>query len=580
MSDKKGVHALVSGLHHFGVTDVVISPGSRNAPLIISLNRSGYFRCHSIPDERVAAFYALGMALASARPVAVVCTSGSAGINLAPALAEAYYLKVPVVAITADRPLEWTDQGNGQTIRQEGLFSNFIRGACHIIEQPKNVDEAWRNRREISKLFNSIRHEVPGPIHFNVPLSEPLYHTENYPPEAIPHFYERKSTAADPDAAFIADLRRQAAAAPKVMVLLGQMAPNPALAAAIKAMSTWPNVVILTETTSNVNGAGVVGTIDRVVMPLTDTDLLDELMPDLLITAGGMIVSKKVKALLREQPRLTHWHVSPHDRGLDTFRQLSLEIPYAPEAFFAALVAEGPFEAKSTYNARWRHMDALAAAGHQQYMDGLPWSDFAAFHILLKALPAPIALHMANSSPVRYVQLFGPRSGVTYHANRGTSGIDGSTSTAAGWARLRPDETAVLVTGDTAFLYDSNALWNKEFPRNLKICVVNNSGGGIFRIIDGPAKTEELEPFFEAHHPASIGDLTKAFGLAHYHADCAEALTQAVHAWLEHEGPAILEVATPARENAPILKGYFKEIAKHYADDRKVETAVSGREKN
>jgi len=564
MSDKEGVHALVMGLHHFGVEEVVISPGSRNAPLIISLNRCGYFRCHSIPDERVAAFYALGMALASGRPVAVVCTSGSAGINLAPAVAEAYYLKAPIIAITADRPLDWTDQGNGQTIRQDGLFANFVRGSYHLIEHPKNEDEAWRNRREISTLFNSILHDIPGPIHFNVPMSEPLYHTTSYPPESKPHFYHRKKVQTAPPAQLIGDLRHAMAQHEKVMVLLGQMSPNPGMAEAIKAISDWPNVVVLTETTSNVNGAGVVGTIDRVVMPIADAEGLNELMPDLLITAGGMIVSKKIKAQLRAQPQLIHWHVSPHDRGLDTFRHLSEEIPLTPEAFFGALVKGGPPAVHSHYNALWRRTEELAGQAHHSYMKDLSWCDFSAFHHLMPHLSSPVALHMANSSPVRYVQLFGPQAGVTYHANRGTSGIDGCTSTAAGWAKLRPDQPTVLITGDTAFLYDSNALWNKDLPANLKICVINNSGGGIFRIIDGPSKTAELEPFFEAHHPASLGDLAKAHHVTHFAASDPATLHENAPKWLAHQGCAILEIHTPAIENAGALKAYFKHIAHHY----------------
>ncbi len=561
MSDKEGVQGLVFAAHHYGVEHVVICPGSRNAPFTISFNRSGMFTCHSIADERVAGFYALGLALASGKPVVVVCTSGSAGINLGPALAEAYYLRVPLIAITADRPLAWTDQGNGQTIRQEGLFANCIRGAYTVIERPANRDEYWWNRRKISELFNVALTTNPGPVHFNVPLTEPLYHTAHCIPQA-----NRWYTAVHLSAKMDADLLRffrKGLQVQKVMLLVGQMPELPGLAPLVQKLAAMPNVVVLSETTSNLHAAGVISTIDRIITSISDDSKLASLMPDVLISFGGMVVSKKIKSLLRSHPPVQHWRVHPNDQGLDTYQSLTHEVAMSPLDFLEQLL---PMKvSQSDYRAQWQNLNSLAQEAHTDYLQHVPWSDFKAFDCLMPHVQGARVLHMANSSPVRYVQLFGNTQGMTYHANRGTSGIDGSTSTAAGWAKYSPDSSHLLITGDMAFLYDSNALWNAGFPQNLKIVVINNKGGGIFRIIEGPDSTEELETFFEAHHPADISHIAAAYNVAHFEASDEASMREVLPVFMQSKGSGILEVHTPPTKNASVLKSYFTHIAAHFA---------------
>jgi 2-succinyl-5-enolpyruvyl-6-hydroxy-3-cyclohexene-1-carboxylate synthase len=573
MSNKKGVQTLVMAAQHYGVEHVVICPGSRNAPFTISFNRCGLFKCHSIADERVAAFYALGMALATSKPVIVVCTSGSAGINLGPAIAEAYYLKAPLIAITADRPKAWVDQGNGQTIRQEGLFENYICGSYSLDENPENADLAWMNHREISKLFNRVM-QGHGPIHFNVPLSEPLYDTAALDMASSLAFYRRAGLSAKLEARESEEFAAQFQQARKVMLLVGQMHDDHAVSKVVTQLAALPNVVVLTETTSNIGSPSVISTIDRLIMSIHSAEALKGLMPDLLITLGGMVVSKKIKALLRSHKPSRHWHVNEHDEGLDTYTSLSVEVSLAAATFLQALLHTKDID--SDYAETWRKLKTLAEAGHQTYVNSMPWSDFSAVKHILQQLKSPLTLHMANSSPVRYVQLFGAQADLIYHANRGTSGIDGSTSTAAGWAKARPHEEVLLLTGDTAFMYDSNALWNRGLPENFKIIVINNEGGGIFRIIDGPAGTQELETFFEAHHPANIERLASAFDLPHFHANDEAGLIHVLPRFFAVRGAALLEVRTPAKRNAAVLKNYFKHIRTHLEGEGLPESAQAG----
>ncbi|MFN2428955.1 MAG: 2-succinyl-5-enolpyruvyl-6-hydroxy-3-cyclohexene-1-carboxylic-acid synthase, partial [Cryomorphaceae bacterium] len=484
ISDKQGVYTLIAACKEFGIRDVIICPGSRNAPITISFNRSGFFECYSLADERSAAFYALGMSLASNRPVALVCTSGSAVANFAPAMAEAYYLRVPLIAITADRPLAWTDQGNGQTIRQTGIFENFSVNGFSLISEPQSRDDIWLNRRMLSQCFNDALHRKKGPVHINVPLAEPLYGTQTYPADLKTVFYKSVKPTATLSAENEDHYAKKISAAKKVMILPGQGMPNEVVNAILEKWAELPNTVILTETTSNTAVSKAVDTIDRLVMPVKDDAVFEDIMPDILISFGGYVVSKKIKALLREFQVTEHWHLNEYDSGLDTFQNLTDEILVNPVHFLQRVIqkVEKP---TGTYRDIWQNLKSESQKAHDEYISTIAYSDFMAFREVLEQIPGTSNLHMANSTPVRYVQLFGHQKTLNYFGNRGTSGIDGCTSTAAGFAIKTPKEQNVLVTGDTAFLYDSNAFWNRKFPENLKVIVINNSGGGIFRIIPG-----------------------------------------------------------------------------------------------
>lgn len=565
LSDKGGVITLIEACHSFGVKDIVICPGSRNAPLTVSFNQSGLFTCHSIVDERVAAFYALGMSIATKAPVAVVCTSGSALLNFAPAVAEAFYQKVPVIAISADRPLEWTDQGNGQTIRQEGALDNFVLDGFSVLCEPTNMDEQWRNKRKLSEAFNKALNQNRGPIHINVPLAEPLYDTLPNKDFGKTKFFTTIQPELRTAQNAISELGQSLNAQKRVMILIGQMDPNPELNEALKVWVNHPDVVILSETTSNIDCPGVIDTIDRIIMSEINPDKIQELMPDALITLGGFVVSKKIKAVLRQfQPKL-HFHLSEYDQTVDTYQCLSAHIKSKAAPFLNAIFPA--LTDKSTeYNQTWSRIDQRCTEGHDSYMAQLPYSDFAAFKTLLNGNLGFDALHLSNSSPVRYTQLFGKEKGVPQYANRGTSGIDGCTSTAAGFAKKASDKQHLLITGDVSFMYDSNALWNAEFPENLKIVVINNGGGGIFRIINGPSTTSELEPFFETQHPVKIQALAEAHDIPYIGCSGESELTESVSKLAASKGKTILEIKTPKTLNDGVLKGYFAHIRKYLED--------------
>jgi len=560
LSDKKAVQHFVQLLSALGLKRVVICPGSRNAPLTISFNRHPDFICTSIRDERSAAFFALGQSIELQQPVAVVCTSGSASLNFAPAIAEAYYQRVPLIVITADRPVEWTDQGDGQTIDQKNIYSNYIRKSYNLFGDTEHQDELWYNDRCVNEGFLFATQKDKGPVHFNLPFREPLYGQK----EAENTFLKKQDKSAFERRLTTETLKRlteQFNAAEKVMVLTGQHLPNDEFEHQVKKIAGFNNTIVLTESTSNIHDCNFVSNIDRCISTLSENEAKD-MMPYLLITVGGAIVSKRIKALLRKYKPAHHWNVDRYDAAMDTYQSLTDPLYMDATAFLKQLLPHLQPRA-SGYRDVW-----LACTMHRKektaaFYNNCPFSDFYAFGTILKHLPKETTLHLSNSSPIRYAQLFD--SPVIYKtwSNRGTSGIDGCTSTAMGSAFANPDKPFVLITGDVAFYYDINGLWNNAPIENLKIILINNGGGNIFRIIPGPAGTEELKPYFETSMKTNAGSIAKHFNWNYFSAKDKNSLDDSLVQFFNSKTKrCILEIFTDPVHSPEVLDQYWHYLKK------------------
>jgi 2-succinyl-5-enolpyruvyl-6-hydroxy-3-cyclohexene-1-carboxylate synthase len=557
-SDKQGIRDLVEVCAQKGLRYIVISPGSRNAPLTISFSEHPQIKCISIADERSAAFFALGMAQQLGEPVAITCTSGTAALNYAPAIAEAYYQHIPLLVLTADRPNEWTDQADGQTIRQRNIFSNYIRASFELPQTPKTTDELWHNSRLVSEAINACMGPTKGPAHINIPLTESLYGQSAYN-EPLPKSIHLHSTAKTLPDDTISALAKTWNSASKKLVIVGLMAPNEALNDILGTIADDDSVAVISETTSNLNNDAFNACIDRVILTVVPSEE-EAFAPDLLVTLGGPVISKKIKSFLRTHKPKAHWHIDATDTNVDTYQSLTDGIQLAPENFLSQLQPHIE-KCESDYKATWKTRDNRSEGLHQSYIATAPFCDLKAIDILLQHMPKGGQVQLGNSTPVRYAQLFKHAQDHVHYANRGTSGIDGSTSTAAGAAYVNNTMTT-LITGDMSFFYDSNALWNQHLTGNLRIVLINNGGGGIFRIIDGPSSTDHLEEFFETKHEYRAEYIAKAFNVPYYQCDSAESLEQTLTRFYEphDDRPVILEIVTPGEENALVLRNYFKHL--------------------
>ena len=549
ISDKKSVQQILAYLNHYGIENVVISPGSRNAPLTLSLNNST-FQTFSIVDERSAAFFALGLAQQSKKPVAITCTSGTALLNYAPAIAEAFYQRIPLVVLSADRPEEWLDQGLGQTIDQKEVYKNFIDQSVHLKGESCSIEEKEQNEVLLRSAFSLLALPSPGPIHINIPLNEPLYNTVEGPNiEIEPHEKTRINNIEE-----LADVRSSLAMADRVLILSGLLDPNKELDHELEKFALRENVLVMTETSSNLYSEQFLPCTDRMVFHFEDQEI-KEFQPDVLITLGTNLVSKKIKQILLENPPKYHWHIDPNGREVNTFKCLTRSVCLEPLKFLKSL-HDIP-EQSSSYKEKHHHQEKENIEKHLEFLKICEYSDMKVFGEVLTHIPNGSMLQMGNSSVIRYVQLFNQRQDLTYFANRGTSGIDGCTSTAIG-AAYASDRPTTFISGDVAFFYDSNALWNKYIPKNFKIIIINNAGGGIFRIIPGPKTTGLMEEYFETRHQLNASHLAIMYGLNYLEADDLITTRDALKELYSNDDPAILEIFTPAEKNDNLLRSYFE----------------------
>ena len=561
------------------IRDIVISPGSRNAPLTISFTENPFFNCFSIVDERSAAFFALGMAQQQQHPVAVVCTSGSALLNYYPAIAEAFYSTIPLLVISADRPPYKIDVGDGQTIRQDHVFHRHIGYSAHLrldvvhareriaAYAPKLLEENQEavqeyNLLEINKAITVLL-QKKLPVHINVPFEEPLYETQGAILKGPGKMISPKHDSQDaPDA--MEAFSEIWSTAKKKMVLVGVSHPNTVEKAYLDILGADPSVIVLTETTSNLHHPNFFPSIDSIIFPIEKSKESDKLFkalqPDVLLTFGGLIVSKKVKAFLRRYRPEHHWHVDTI-KAYDTYFSLSKHYRSDPNTFFRTLFKTAEKKLGSTYFERWNAVRKQYENRRERYIERIPFSDFLVFSHLFKRIPDRYQVHLANSSTVRYAQLFDLNKTLRIYCNRGTSGIDGSTSTAVGAAFYDSNPT-ILITGDLSFYYDSNAFWNNYVRKDFRIILINNSGGGIFRILPGNDGSEKFETFFETVQDQQALYLCKQFGITYTKASTEKELANALTEFFEpSDGPQLLEVITPRKANNTILLAYFDFIS-------------------
>ena len=403
LSDKTAARDLLEISKRNSIDHVIFSPGSRNTPLIISFANDATFRCISIPDERSAAFFALGLAQQIKKPVILSCTSGSALLNYAPAIVEAYYQKIPLIIVSADRPGEWIDQSDSQTIRQFDIFKNYIKASYELVQESLHDDDLWSNRRKISEAIHLSTNDIPGPVHINVPFREPLYNTvseENWDFKCISSVATRPIISDE----VMEELVQEWKSYDRKLIICGQIAPKNGIAPLLNNILRDETVSVLSETTSNIFGSKFNTSIDRVITTFNQEEA-SYFSSTLIITMGGALISKKIKALIRRLKPKAHWHVGIEYLYVDIFQSMTRQISISPLSFLKQINPH--IESRTSgFQSFWLHRSCLTSQRHAKFMDSCIWSDLKVFDIVLKKLPENSHLHMGNSSPVRYVQLF------------------------------------------------------------------------------------------------------------------------------------------------------------------------------
>ena len=491
-SNKENVNILTALLVAHGIHHAVVCPGSRNAAIVHNLNECPDIACYPVTDERSAGFYALGMTQALNEPVAVCVTSGTALLNLAPAVAEAYYQHRPLVVISADRPQQWIDQLDGQTLPQTDALGRFVRRAVSLPE-PHNAETRWYCNR----LVNEALIEKHAPIHINVPITEPLF---QFSTPQLP--VERKIDFLPADATNITltHICRMFLQAKRPMLIAGQPM-NPLM--------------------------------DEAVVQIGDDE---SYVPDFVLYTGGSIVSKRLKHFLRKAKE--SWVVNREGEVTDTFMNLTNVIQADPEVV-ADLIRFNLEEVPHPFVQKW---EALLAEIRQKVEEEEPaYSQAAAVKYFEKQRGENI-VHYANSMAIRLANIY---SKTPVYCNRGVNGIEGSLSTAAGFSVVA-DEMVFCVIGDLSFFYDQNALWNQNLRGNFRILLLNNGKGGIFDMLPGLEQSPARDKYVSAEHPAKAEGICQQNNVGYRRAENMEQMRQGID-WLlttESEHPMLLEVLT------------------------------------
>jgi 2-succinyl-5-enolpyruvyl-6-hydroxy-3-cyclohexene-1-carboxylic-acid synthase len=550
-SDKKSILELVALLIKHEINNIVVCPGSRNSPLVHTLVNHPFFTCYTITDERSAAFFALGRALHGGKPVAVCCTSGTAVLNMHPAVAEAFYQQVPLLIISADRPQSWIGQMDGQTIPQPGVFGSLIKKSVNLPEVHTD-EELWYCNRLINEAILAMNHHGKGPAHINVPLAEPLFRfkTKELPEVRMINRYQGLNVY-DKD---YNELITRLNSYNKRLMVVGQMTLIYLFDKRYNKQ-LYKHFAWFTEHLSNRTIPGQpIKNFDALLFSLNAEQQV-KLQPELVITYGGHIVSKGLKKYLRTNPPKEHWHISRNGEIADLFGALTTVIEMDPFEFLEKI--SGLLDNKPTqYPMMWENLSKALPEPQ------LPYSEVAAIGSLLKLLPEVCVLHLANSSTVRYAQLFTIPETIEVCGNRGTAGIDGSLSTALGYATAS-DKLNFIVIGDLSFFYDMNALWIKNVGSNVRIFLLNNGGGEIFQTLPGLEMSSKSHDAVTGTHSTSAKGWALERGFTYITANDSKELEEAMPLFVhpeQTERPLLLEIFTDGEEGVKLYKSYFNEL--------------------
>lgn len=551
-SNKIIIQILSDILIQLNIKNIVLSPGSRNAPFFIHFFNHPNFNCYNIVDERSAGFIALGMSQCIKQITVLCCTSGSASVNYYPAIVEAFYQNIPLLIITADRPKEYVDIFDGQTIRQYKIFHKHTYGNFEILEKKSYIDNYQKIKQAIL-----ICMDKQGPVHINMPLSEPLYeiNTQQYSLIKNIKIKKKKYIYKNINWELIKNIWINSK---KIMFLCGMQNNTKIIENQLTILQKYhKSIIVLCESTSNLKNSKFIQHIDSIIFNLNKNQI-DQLAPDLLITLGQNIISKKIKSFLRIGNIINHWHIDTHWFP-NTYFCLTEKINLPINFFLKKLIEIMP-KNTSNYQKMWKKLEKKRILYDINFMKKIAFSDLKVYNILSKKIPKKYIIQFGNSLPIRYAQIFNFYKFKSVFCNRGVSGIDGSLSTSIGFS-IKSKDPVIIIIGDLSFFYDINAFWNNYIPSNFRLILINNSEGNIFKFINTSMSNKLLENFFIAKHNNNAKKIAKHFNIKYYYTSSYNKLIKILNIFfITSKTPKILEINTSSSQNAQILTNYMQKM--------------------
>ena len=557
---------LVETLARLGVTHAVISPGSRSTPLTMALARHPGIEAIPVLDERSAAFFALGLARRTHRPVVLLCTSGTAGANYFPAVIEAQESGVPLLVITADRPPEMRECRSGQTIDQQKLFGRHVN-FYHELAVPEVALKLLRYLRQtVAHAVERTQWPVAGPVHLNAPFRDPLPPVEDGTAAGL----KQKIGAKFFDHLAPVPMMKGPAEIPELpqskrgLIITGPaQPPDPgrfAMRVELLALKTgWP---VLADSLSPLRSFSAPGQpfITAYDILARNGKLMQKLRPDFVLCLGGWPISKSLRAWL-EQCDAPTWIISESDKNQDALHGRARTFHTSVETLAERLSER---EVDIAYCTDWACAEALVRTELNRKLTATKWMfEGKAAWLLSALLPEYTPVFVANSMPVRDLEYFWSENdrGHVIYCNRGANGIDGTLSTALGMAH-GSDQPAVLLTGDLALLHDTNGFLSApKLKGSLTIVLINNRGGGIFEHLPVAQDNPNFEEFFATPQQVDFRKLGSAYGVAHTQVRDWKHFASLVSK-LPKSGVRVLEIRTDRKRDAAFRKQLLAEAAR------------------
>lgn len=561
-SEKRNVLQLLSLLKAHNISRFVVSPGSRHIPIVISMECDPFFKLYSVVDERSASFFAIGLIQRFNEPVGIICTSGTASANYCSAINECLYQELPLLVITADREEALRDQHEDQMIRQSNMYANIAKMVANL-PLVNTERDAWFNNRLINEALLELNHHGCGPVQINIPVPE---HLDPFTTQELPR--ERKISRFDLDSVKW-DVVSQRLRNKKIMIVCGEgFVLTESQRNVIESFAQKYDAVILSDKMSNCHTSVSVENAFAVMQALSGKDLT-EIAPDIIISIrANFSFNPELKGLIGllkgKGFKIQNWFVHPSGRVVDPYQGLLTDVFEMSEFSFFKNVALQNIDEKNErdYSESWKVISESIEEPKFEY------GHLEAVGELLKKIPPNSVLHLANSNSVRMAQLYDINPTIEIHCNRGTDGIDGSMSSAVGFA-CETDKLTYLIIGDLSFFYDMNALWNPQLGKNLRILLDNNGGGAIMHMPRRPQFAADLLPnFISASHNACAEAWAKDRGFKYYSARNFEDLQKGVDALADVslEGPMLLEVFSNLFDDVKCLKEYYAQINRSKLD--------------
>lgn len=562
-SEKRNVLQLLSLLKAHNISRFVVSPGSRHIPIVISMECDPFFKLYSVVDERSASFFAIGLIQRFNEPVGIICTSGTASANYCSAINECLYQELPLLVITADREEALRDQHEDQMIRQSNMYANIAKMVANL-PLVNTERDAWYNNRLINEALLELNHHGCGPVQINIPIPE---HLDPFTTQELPK--ERKVSRFDLDSVDWENISHRLHNK-KIMIVCGEgfvLTENQKND--LESFAKKYDAIVLSDKMSNCHTFASVENAFAVMQALSGKDLM-EIAPDIIISIrANFSFNPELKALIKNLKnkgyKIENWLVHPSGRVIDPYQGLLTDVFEMNEfTFFKHAALQGTEESvEHDYSESWKVISESIEEPKFEY------GHLEAVGEFVRKIPKNSVLHLANSNSVRMAQLYDIDSTVEVHCNRGTDGIDGSMSSAVGFAS-ETDRQTYLMIGDLSFFYDMNALWNRQLGKNLRIFLDNNGGGAIMHMPYRPQFAIDLLPnYISASHDATAEAWAKDRGFKYYSARNKDELEKGINILTDENisGPIILEVFSNLFDDVKCLKEYYAQISREKLDN-------------